>query len=244
MITPALLGVIASYRRSESALLLNFNDSLVCEATGETFTLAGSAAIETGIFTKCLNVNGTNPGGGGTHRCYSNTVRTEWQLNDGEDFQLECFFSLNGTIGTTVRQLVSIGPDPNQNHKNFTLGVLTPDTNANIQLSAGAPLSASFTSQTTSPKVSYDTAVHHAVMTGVAGILRVALDGQVSLPAAVSYSASEAATLLVRVGGGQALSASNAINAKIDSVRLSRTVSYDLSAGNFTPPSGPLGLSL
>lgn len=234
--------IIDPYRHgSDVVLLLNFNDSLVCEASGETFTLVNAAAIETGMFTKCLNVNGS-AGGGGTHRCYNDTVRSQWQLNDGGDFQLECFVQMNDVPSTSGSTLIKFGPDPNVNNVNFFMRVTSVTAGTELRFIGNAPLGGGFSTSVT-VDIPYDTDVHHVAWIGVGGEQWIAVDGVVGSVLADPYDNEVATTHVIRIGGG-ALAQSDAVPAKIDSIRLSRRATYDMSAGNFTPPAGPLGMSL
>jgi hypothetical protein len=224
---------------SAYVLLLNFEDNLDCEISGETFETTSPAAIESGIFNKCMDFNGTNPGGGGFGVCYEETVRTEWQLNDGEDFQIEMFVQLNSAPSGNARTLIKIGPNPNQNFVNYYLQS-SAGSSGNMRFWVGAPLSPTFV-QTVTQDIPTDTAVHHVIATGSNNLLRLGVDGVCLSPAGLSYNNAipAGAGFVVRLGN-DSTGSNLAFNGRIDSVRMARSALVDLSGGTYTVPTGPL----
>jgi hypothetical protein len=234
-----LEGEAVTQQASNYVLLLNFEDNLDCEISGETFETTSPAAIETGIFSKCMDFNGTDPGGGGFGVCYNETVRTEWQLNDGEDFQIEMFVQLNSAPSGSARTLIKIGPNPNQNFINYYLQC-SAGSSGNMRFSVAAPLSPTFV-RTVSQDIPTDTAVHHIIATGTSNLLRLGIDGVCSSPDGLSYSnAIPAGSGFVIRLGNDSTGSNLAFNGRIDSVRMARSAIVDLSSGAYTVPTGPL----
>lgn len=137
----------------EVILLLNFEDTLECAASGLTFT-AYSATMEAGgAFGKCLYMNEAS-GGGTTDNRAQSPSSTQWDLGHAGDFDIEGRIRFDSVPETRPKTLIRIAQDDGTSNGKNEYSISQEYDTATGSLAFSAYYPSSFSNTVVMPQVS------------------------------------------------------------------------------------------